>query len=99
MIIETIIASVAAITVFGTWLGLDFAKRELHPEEPINKRRAAAIEIMRKAVARETGEGPLRALLATSPEDLPDDLRERAVSFIMNGNFVVPKTTTRRAQS
>ncbi len=91
MIVETLIASVTAITVAGTWLGLRFAERELHPEDGADKRRAAALDLVRRVIAGDVSEAKLRALLVAAPEDLPDDVRARATSWLQTRSFEVPK--------
>lgn len=89
MIAETIIASVTAITIVGTWLGLRFAEKTLSPEEARNKKRESAIELVRSAVAADNAvwRDRVKALLITEPESLPDAVRARAIKWL-NGEEV-----------
>lgn len=93
MIAETLIASVAAITIVGTWLGLRFAEKTLTPEEARDKKREAAMETVRRGITYDTGENRdrVKALLVTEPESLPDDVRARVCAWLDGETVEVPK--------
>ena len=85
MIIETIVASVAAITIAGTWLGLRFAERAEEresddgpPVDAAERKRALATVERCMGWDSDSGRAEVRALLACRPHVLPPDVRARA---------------------
>ena len=82
MIIEAIVASVAAITIAGTWLGLRFAERAEERESedgpPVDaaERKRALAEVER--CMQYGNRSDVRAMLACRPHVLPPDVRARA---------------------
>lgn len=86
MIIETLIASVAAVTVTGTWLGLRFAARTIEREAeggapPVDAaERARALADVERCM-QFGGRAEVRAMLACRPHVLPPDVRARAAEW------------------
>lgn len=82
MIVETFVASVAVVTVAGTWLGLRFAERAIardDPDAPVYsdaERREALATLERCMQYSQRAE--IRAMLTCRPGVLPADVRERA---------------------
>lgn len=88
MIVEAIVASVAAVTIAGTWLGLRFAERMIEHETPAlpalpvdeKERREALVDL-----ERHMGNGSTRdvkAILACRSSALSSDVRERAKRWV-----------------
>lgn len=85
MIVETLIASVAAVTIAGTWLGLRFAgralEREAEPADGVDSaERAEALGTVERCM-RFNQRAEVRAMLAVRPHVLPPDVRERAAAW------------------
>lgn len=82
MIVETLIATVGAVTIVGTWLGLRFAEREMGiaPAATGDEQREAVQDAER--YIRYDHPGDLRALLVTRPHHLLDDVRTRAQAWL-----------------
>jgi len=87
MIIETLIASIAAVVVAGTWFGTRFAARVIEQEAPEphvdtaeQKRALADVERCMKYDS-ESGRAEVRAMLACRPHALPPDVRARAAAW------------------
>lgn len=82
MIVETLIATVGAVALVGTWLGLRFAEREMGiAAAPTSAERQKAVDDVEGFIRYENRAG-LQALLATRPHHLPDDVRERAQAWL-----------------
>lgn len=82
MIAEVLIASIAAVTIAGTWLGLRFVDQQ----PSADNREVRALRLVRAAVQSgspfsEEGRA-LSALLMTDPEALPSAVRERAAAWL-----------------
>ena len=89
MIIEVVVASLAAVTIAGTWIGCRFAERVIVP--PPEERQRAAIALVRRAIEENTleSERRVKALLATDPQALPPDIRARALAWVNRQPFEV----------
>ena len=94
MIIEVLIASVALVTSIGTLAGLRFASRHLEREaapDPEEQPREAE-RLFRKAVASglPSDRREVEAMLFTTPEAFPPDLRRRVVLWLNGKDIPLP---------
>lgn len=82
MIAEVLIATVGAVTIVGTWLGLRFAEREMGIASMVTsaEQKKALGEVEEYMVHGYRAN--LRGLLAVRPHHLPDDVRERAQAWL-----------------
>lgn len=82
MIIEVAIATVGAVTIVGTWLGLRFAEREMGCAPNATEEETAYamrdVEHCMKTNQRDS----MRALLSVRPHHLPAEVRERAQAWL-----------------
>lgn len=82
MIAETLIATVGAVAIVGTWLGLRFAEREMGIEQKTTSKEQQKAPLEAEEYMTHGYRANMRALLAVRPHHLPDDVRERAQAWL-----------------
>lgn len=95
MIVETLIASVTAITVAGTWLGLRFAERVLRPSRHDAKERADALADVERWI-RHGQRAEVRALLLCRPYVLDPYVRRRVAAWDQGEVTALPYDDARK---